>query len=352
MTAPRISVVIDTYNYGRFVTHAIESALEQDFPREQIEILVVDDGSTDDTAKCVAKYGDRVRYLWKENGGQASAINFGAAHAKGGFVAFLDGDDVWMPDKLSRVMKEFDDDARVVMAYHKYCFWDASEERTWEPTYFNEVAGDVVADSRKVVRYIAAPTSSLVFQRAALQRLMPIPEECSFMWDAYAVSTVIFLGPVACVSDCLTRNRVHGQNLWFVGSHPEPAALRRRVKAREAAIASIRKWVAENGPESSRPQARILLEAWRTIQEDDEFQLEPPGRIKFFRYQLRKNRLHKGVNGRKLRTVNFLNAYASLLTGYEGFGALDAWWLKVDKGKDGLLSLLTRQSKRRAGEFK
>ena len=75
MTTPRISVLIDTYNQERYIEQAIMSVLEQDFPAEEIEILVVDDGSTDRTPEIVGNFVPRVRYLRKENGGQASVFN-------------------------------------------------------------------------------------------------------------------------------------------------------------------------------------------------------------------------------------------------------------------------------------
>src|SRR5580658_9934692 len=84
---PFVSVVIDSYNYGHYVEQAIESALGQDFPHAQREILVVDDGSTDDTAERLKKYGDAIRYLQKPNGGQASAFNFEFAHARACIIA-------------------------------------------------------------------------------------------------------------------------------------------------------------------------------------------------------------------------------------------------------------------------
>src|SRR5579871_6434531 len=105
---PLISVLIDTYNYGRYVEEAIESVLAQDFPADEREILVVDDGSTDDTPARVRKFGGAVTYLRKSNGGQASAFNFGLSHAGGKYVALLDADDYWLPGKLSRVAEEFE----------------------------------------------------------------------------------------------------------------------------------------------------------------------------------------------------------------------------------------------------
>jgi glycosyltransferase involved in cell wall biosynthesis len=77
-------------NYGHFTEEAIDSVLAQDFPAEQVEIIVVDDGSTDDTGERVKKYGSRIRYFYKANGGQAAALNSGFANARGEIVALLD----------------------------------------------------------------------------------------------------------------------------------------------------------------------------------------------------------------------------------------------------------------------
>src|ERR1700723_3967347 len=91
MIDPLISVLIDTYNHERYIEQAIVSVLEQDFPSRDIEILVVDDGSSDKTASIVQKFGPRVRHLRKENGGQASAFNAGILKLHGATAAFLVG---------------------------------------------------------------------------------------------------------------------------------------------------------------------------------------------------------------------------------------------------------------------
>src|SRR5215213_900396 len=96
-TEPLVSVIIDNYNYGRFLREAIDSALGQTYPR--VEVIVVDDGSTDDSRAVIAAYGDRVVPVLKENGGQASAFNAGFAASRGELICFLDADDTFMPEK-------------------------------------------------------------------------------------------------------------------------------------------------------------------------------------------------------------------------------------------------------------
>src|ERR1700747_3867695 len=104
MLKPTVTVLIDTFNHERFIDEAILSVLEQDFPRAEMEIVVVDDGSTDRTAEIVRKFAPDVRLIQKTNGGQASAFNAGIPEARGDIVAFLDGDDWWTKEKLSVVM--------------------------------------------------------------------------------------------------------------------------------------------------------------------------------------------------------------------------------------------------------
>jgi glycosyltransferase involved in cell wall biosynthesis len=95
---PLISVVIPTYNYGRFVTFALESVLAQTY--RNFEVIVVDDGSTDDTRQRLAPYMDRCRYLYQRNQGLSAARNTGIRAAQGELIALLDSDDVWHPRKL------------------------------------------------------------------------------------------------------------------------------------------------------------------------------------------------------------------------------------------------------------
>ena len=97
----RISAVIPTYNRAQLVVRAIESALDQERPPD--EIIVVDDGSIDDTAEHISRFGTAVRFLQKENGGGAAARNEGVRAARNEWVAFLDSDDVWEPHHLQRM---------------------------------------------------------------------------------------------------------------------------------------------------------------------------------------------------------------------------------------------------------
>lgn len=102
MSRPAVSVVIPAYNAAWCIRKAIDSVLTQDF--RDFELIVVNDGSTDDTAAVLAAYGSAIRVIHKPNGGLSSARNAGIAAAQGEFVAFLDADDWWLPGKLAKQM--------------------------------------------------------------------------------------------------------------------------------------------------------------------------------------------------------------------------------------------------------
>jgi hypothetical protein len=102
---PLVSVIIPAYNAEPFIRAAIQSALDQTYPR--LEVVVVDDGSTDGTAAAAQSFGSRVHYLYKANGGLASAWNAGIKRASGEILAFLDADDTWLPDLVTRQVGVF-----------------------------------------------------------------------------------------------------------------------------------------------------------------------------------------------------------------------------------------------------
>lgn len=99
-TEPMVSVIVPTYNYARFLPRALDSVLAQTYA--DLEIIVVDDGSTDGTSDVASPYAGKIRYLRKDNGGVSSARNLGIENSRGRLIAFLDADDAWRPEKLAR----------------------------------------------------------------------------------------------------------------------------------------------------------------------------------------------------------------------------------------------------------
>jgi len=123
-----ISVVIPTYNHARFLAQAIESALSQTYP--VCEVIVVDDGSTDNTREIVAGFGDRVRYIYQDNSGPSRARNRGIREARFPWIALLDSDDWWLPEKLRLQTEALERDPGAVLVYSSV-YW-VRQDGTWE----------------------------------------------------------------------------------------------------------------------------------------------------------------------------------------------------------------------------
>ncbi len=225
------SVVIPSYNYGRYVGNAVESALGQSRPA--CEVIVVDDGSTDATPAVLEGFGPLIRTVRKENGGHASAINAGCQLALGDAVFLLDADDELRPEAVETVLGAWRPET--VMVHWRPSQMDADG---------NDIAGTVPApwvrldegDLRARVlsdgSYATTVTSGLALRRDALQRVLPIPEE-SFRQgaDGYLVRAIAFLGPVQAIDRPLARYRRHGENDSELGASQERVAsgLRKRI---------------------------------------------------------------------------------------------------------------------------
>ena len=164
-----ISIVIPSFNRAEVICRAVDSALAQTFPHR--EIIVVDDGSTDDTAARLLPYGDQLRLLQKGNGGKSSAVNVGVREAKGDWIAILDSDDRWLPDKLEFQMKAL---KRAGDAYG-FCFTDAFYigNSGGPQTVFERASkrfNQEIARIDNPVDYVLAPPHGIYEQTALIQK--------------------------------------------------------------------------------------------------------------------------------------------------------------------------------------
>ena len=114
----KVSVIIPTYNRAHFIKSAIDSVLSQTY--NDLELIVVDDGSTDETSEILAGYGDKFHYIQQNHQERSAARNKGIHFAKGEYIAFLDSDDVWLPDKLARQIPILDNALSNVVLVHGY----------------------------------------------------------------------------------------------------------------------------------------------------------------------------------------------------------------------------------------
>jgi len=125
-----VSVIIPAYNSATHIADAIDSVLQQDY--SPLEILVIDDGSTDNTIEIVESYGDRVRLIKQPNRGSAAARNNGIQNARGEYIAFLDADDIWWPRKIGYQLESLAQ-SNCTMAYSRFILWKADEGGVYSP---------------------------------------------------------------------------------------------------------------------------------------------------------------------------------------------------------------------------
>jgi glycosyltransferase involved in cell wall biosynthesis len=256
MTTPFVSVLIDTYNHERFIEQAIASALEQDFSAADREIIVVDDGSTDGTAAIVRKFAPEVRLIQKPNGGQGSAFNAGIPECRGEVVAFLDGDDWWAKNKLSRVVPVLAGNSEIGMVGH------GTIKMLPDGREFTEVLKE---DHRFSIRTIEG---AQLFERRKsflgtrttiraniLRKLLPVPEAIRIEADEFVFTMAAAFGDVEILPEALFYYRLHADN--FFSQQGFKAA---NVKRKHESLVQLAASLAERLPATGiSPKATELL---------------------------------------------------------------------------------------------
>jgi glycosyltransferase involved in cell wall biosynthesis len=238
MPRPAITVLIDTYNHERFIEEAIVSVLEQDFPRAEVDILVVDDGSTDRTPEIVKKFEPHVRMLRKTNGGQGSAFNAGIPETTGEIVAFLDGDDWWAKTKLSVVMGYLACRPHIGIVGHGIYEIDSDtgETTTTTPQHAGEIRFDTVAGGRFFRQMMCFfGTSRVTMRRSVLLRVLPVPESLVVEADEFISIMSAAYSAAGLLQQPLTFYRLHANNLFQVRRKDEVKL--RRIQMVLAALA-------------------------------------------------------------------------------------------------------------------
>jgi glycosyltransferase involved in cell wall biosynthesis len=206
VNAPLVSVIIVNYNYGRFVGAALESVLAQTY--EKLEIVVVDDGSTDDSPEILRMYEPRVRLVRQANKGVSAARNRGIAESEGSLVAFLDSDDMWLPKKVERQVETFGDLA-VGMVYTGLEYVDSEGRTLCSAT--EGTRGDVLVELA-LLRGPGVPASgsSAMVRRSALETVGLFDESLSTSadWDLWRRIACHY--KIELVREPLVQYRQHG----------------------------------------------------------------------------------------------------------------------------------------------
>ncbi len=223
---PVTSCLINSYNYARYLPEAIDSAMAQTVPFD--EIIVVDDGSTDGSAELVAdRYGSdpRLQLIRKANGGQLSCFNAGFEGSRGDVLFFLDADDIFEPHYVEQSLDRY---ARYPESDVVFCGYQTFGTHAERRVRYRQdrVLGCGVAYALEYGRAVGNPTSCLSFRRRLLERILPLPleedwfiraDDCLLLGAALAGGCKLFL------AEALVKYRVHEANN-LCGSRPDPLA--------------------------------------------------------------------------------------------------------------------------------
>jgi glycosyltransferase involved in cell wall biosynthesis len=213
----RASILINNYNYGRYLGNAIDSALSQ--THSLCEVVVVDDGSTDNSRDVIAGYGDRIRTVLKDNGGQASAFNAGFAACRGEVICLLDSDDYFHVNKVEEVVGAMAANPGIGWVFHPVCRLSTNGKTRIAPP----IAHRMLIDHRRAALRGRLPgprgpvTSGLSLSQKLLGEILPMSEEIRITADNYLKFLATALSPGVYLSDVLAVQRLHGDNHYTMG---------------------------------------------------------------------------------------------------------------------------------------
>lgn len=210
MNQPLVSVIIPNYNYANYLREAIESVLSQTY--KNIEIFVVDDGSKDNSAEVLGEFGDQIHTIFQQNAGVAAARNNGVANSKGDFIAFLDADDVWLPNKIEMQVERFLTDKKLGLVHVAVQEINATGENL--DTRFDGLSGEVSHELLLLERgVVLGGGSGMMIPREVFNEVggFDLRLSTSADWDLfYQISSRY---PISLVSEILLKYRIHGSNM-------------------------------------------------------------------------------------------------------------------------------------------
>ena len=211
---PLVSVIVNNYNYAQFIEQSIDSALNQGYPN--LEVIVVDDGSTDNSRQVIAQYSDRIYPIFQENGRQAAALNTGFAASRGEIILFLDADDYLLPTAVEQVVSAFQPGIGKVHFRLQVVNGDNQSLGYFVPSVGMTLdSGEVWHKLLQTSSYVSSPMSGNAYRRETLVPLFPIPDEYKTTADDYLmISTPFYAKQLAGIDQPLGTYRVHNSNQW------------------------------------------------------------------------------------------------------------------------------------------
>jgi len=215
-SAPLISILIPNYNYARYIGEALDSVLEQTYPH--FEAIVCDDGSKDNSCDIIANYvqkDSRITLISKENGGVANALNVAYSKSKGQIICILDADDIWMNNKLEKILKLYKSESQCGFAIHNVIEIDGQSNFIKTTPKYNHLAsgwmGQVSLKNGGFV-YDIPPASALSIRREIGEKIFPLNEAFTRNADSLIYRFAPFITVIGSQKEALSKFRLHGSN--------------------------------------------------------------------------------------------------------------------------------------------
>jgi glycosyltransferase involved in cell wall biosynthesis len=232
---PLVSIIIDNYNYARFLRRAIDSALGQTYAN--IEVVVVDDGSTDNSQEIMVAYGNRIVPVLKGNGGQASSLNEGFKASHGDIICFLDSDDYFLADKVMRIVELFESHPSIGWIFHRLEYGDKcgdplslAQRSDFIEITLIDLRGALTTGEEMPL--FPTATSALCFRRPILKQMLPMPEALTLTADNYLKIALPMLSIGLYCPEKLAFLCIHGSNAYSLRKDINP--LREEISIKTA----------------------------------------------------------------------------------------------------------------------
>lgn len=207
---PLVSVIIPTYNRAEYVAQAVESVLNQTY--SEIETIVVDDGSTDSTPEVLRKYQDKINYIYQERSERSKARNEGFRHSKGDCIAFLDSDDVWLPTKIEKQVRVFNEQPDVGLVYTGIQFIDTNGAPCSGRLCWDEPVREALYEDLMTHNVITGSLSSIIVLRECLDRVGLFDESMIACEDLDLYRRIAKYYEFHKIDLPLVKVRIHGDN--------------------------------------------------------------------------------------------------------------------------------------------
>lgn len=223
---PLVSILMSNYNYGRYLSDAIDSVLDQAYPN--FELIICDDGSSDSSREILERYASRdsrIRIIYQGNGGQSSALNAAFGESAGEIICLLDADDAFMADKVRRVVHAFAAAPGSGFAVHKMVVVDKGRRHVGEIPFLYDLPsgwqGKFLNSKAPQVLPGLPPTSGLSLRRSVAEAVFPFPPTLKAYSDTWVQVVAPLITPIVPIHRPLSEYRVHDANIAGVSRFTE-----------------------------------------------------------------------------------------------------------------------------------